>query len=54
MIVARGLTLHDAVDRFADGRDRFGFFILDLDFELFFDIHDELDYIEGVGTELFK
>ena len=44
---------HDEVDRVADGLDVGGLFVGDLDTELLFHGHDELDQVEGIGLEVF-
>src|SRR6185437_14157038 len=36
-----------------DGLDLFGVFVGDLDVEGLFELHDELDDVEGVGPEVF-
>ena len=39
-------------DGVADGQDRLGRIVRDLDTELFFEGHDEFDRVETVGTEI--
>ena len=44
--------LFDVIDRVLHGRDLLGVVVRNLDVELFFECHDELDDVEGVGTEV--
>lgn len=44
----------DVSDDVADGLEFFGIFVWDFDSEFFFEGHDELDGIEGIGTEIFN
>src|SRR4029078_11085440 len=45
-------TLFNELDSIADGLDRFGRVIGDLDAELLFERHDEFNRIEAVGAEI--
>src|ERR1700761_3940307 len=47
------LVLFDVVDGILDGLDLLGIFVRDLNVEGFFELHDELDDVEGVCTEIF-
>ena len=47
------LVLFDVVDGVLDGLDLLGVFVGDLDVEGFFELHDEFDYVERVGAEVF-
>src|SRR5688572_30362675 len=40
------------VQHVLEGSDLLGFFVRDVDFELFFESHDELDRIERIGTKV--
>ncbi|VXC81105.1 Acyl carrier protein (Modular protein) (fragment) [Bosea sp. 127] len=44
--------LRQELDRVADGHDRLGRVVRDLDAELFLESHDQLDGVEAVGTEV--
>ena len=53
LLLGRLLVLFDVVDGVLDGLDLLGVFVGDLDVEGFFELHDELDDVEGVGAEVF-
>ena len=42
----------DVIDRLLDGRDLFGVVVRYLDFELFFQSHDDLHHVQRVGVEI--
>ena len=42
----------DVLDRFLDARDLLGIFVGNLDAELLFERHDELDGVERVGAQV--
>lgn len=44
----------DHVRRFLDGGDLFGTFLIEGDFELFFERHHDFDGVERVGAEVNK
>ena len=45
-------AVFDVLDGLADGLDLLGGVIGDVDIELFFEFHDELDGIERIGAEI--
>jgi hypothetical protein len=49
---ALGAPIVDVVDRLLDGGDLLGFFIRDLDLELLFEGHDQLNGIQRVSAEV--
>src|SRR4029079_19293588 len=49
---SRLLVRDDVVDSLADGRDLLRVLVRDLDSELVFELHDQLDQVEGVGVEI--
>src|SRR5581483_8418363 len=48
----RLLVRSDVVDSLADGLDLLRVLVRDLDPELVFELHDQLDEVEGVGVEV--
>jgi len=44
--------LLDKLNRLPNGLDFFGCIIWNIDLKLFLEFHDQLDRIEGVGTEI--
>ena len=44
--------LLDKLNRLPNGLDFFGCIIRNIDLKLFLEFHDQLDRIEGVGTEI--
>src|SRR5689334_25202645 len=42
----------DVVDRLTDGRDLLGILVGDLETELVFELHDQLDQVERVGVQI--
>src|SRR6185312_7969988 len=51
-IMASGRSLVDVLDGVADGQDRLGRVVRNLNAELFFESHDEFDRVQAVGAQI--
>src|SRR5215469_18054599 len=52
VLLCRFLVLLDVFDGVLHGLDLLSILVRDLDIERLFELHDELDHVEGVGTEV--